>query len=672
MRSLIFLLIALFCCPLLAAEPAPAPVAGVMPGPGDRVTMDFQGVELAQVVRFVAEMTGKNYVLDPQIKGKVTVVTPAPVTIKEAEKIFESILSVHELSIVEREGAFKIVSQKLGVAEGGEPVEDAKRIGREESVVSRLVHLRYVDANSLGATLKPLLHPWGSLAVHVPTNALVITDAAVTVAKVSSLVESMDVPQGEASRKVFALKHASATMAEKLVNAIYTDFNSRRRKEDLGVKAFADSRVNVLVVVCAPEQMREVENLLAGLDTPVATSEGNLHLYYPRNSEAEAIAKVLTSLIGSNAAGKAGDELKPLELMRAVNVVGEKATNTLVIAATPADYQILLPIIQGLDMRRLQVHVEALIIEVTADRAAEFGVEWRFGNLPAAGSKALTGFADSSFGTPITNPLDTGNGMAVGLMRGSLQWGSTVLPNMPALIRAFQSDGDVNILATPNIVTMDGVESEIIVGQNIPIVSGTTTSSAGAVNTTPGVTSQTVERKDVGLTLRVTPRVIENEWLEMKIYQEQSSVTPASIKQLESNASGNGVVTNKRSIKTTVNLKSGQTVVLGGLIKEEQSETVGMVPCFGGVFGLGELFKKTSRSKSKSNLMVFIRPVITSRYDDLVRISGEKYRVVQEQWGMTEAKGSRLIRSVLPNPLPDFPKPAPKVAPPPPPPPPPP
>ncbi|MEO5370802.1 MAG: type II secretion system secretin GspD [Magnetococcus sp. DMHC-1] len=663
MMSSLFLVLILFCMHVAEANPGVGgiqpvtSVKGITPVPGGRVTLDFHGVELAQVVRLLAEMTGKNYVLDPQVKGKVTVVTPAAVTVDEAEQIFESILSVHELSVVERDGAFKIVPLKSSVVEGRTPVFQKGLVpGKEETVLSRLIRLKHVDANSLATTLKPLLHSWGSLTVHTPTNALIVTDATVTTNKVITLIEAMDVPVEMAERRLFSLRYANVAMVEKLVNAIFADFNSRRRKEDHGVKLFSDARTNTLVVVSAAEQIQEVEDLVAGLDHPVVATPGHLHLYHPRNIEAENIAKVLTSLIGTTGVDKSGgDDLKPLELMRSVKIASEKSTNTLVIAATAEDYQTLLPIIQGLDMRRLQVHVEALIIEVSAERAAEFGVEWRFGNAPTPGSNALTGFSGSSFGNSVTNPLDLGSGMAVGLMHGTLQWGTNVVPNIPALIRAFQSEGDINILATPNIVTMDGVESEIVVGQNIPIVSGTTTSTAVAATATPGVISQAVERKDVGLTLRVTPRVIEDEWLEMKIFQEQSSVTPASIKQLDAGTMGSGVVTNKRSIKTTVNLKNGQTVVLGGLIKEEQSEQVGMVPCLGGISGIGELFKKTSRSKNKSNLMVFIRPIITKRFDDLVQISREKYRSSQETWGMENTRGSRLIPPLKPQPLADLP-----------------
>ncbi len=656
MRSLFcFLVLSLLWTPLVKAAPA----SGVMPGHGDLVTMDFQGVELGQVVRFIAEMTRKNYVLDPQIKGKVTVVTPTAVSVGEAEKIFESILSVHDLTIVERDGALKIVPRKEGVSEGSGALFPGMQLpDKEEMVVSHLMRMQHVDANSLASTLKPLMHSWGSLAVHVPTNALIVSDASVTVEKILSLIKAMDLPVGNVERRLFTLRFAKAATVEKLLNALFADFNSRRRKEDIGVKLFSDDRTNLLIVVADPEQIPEVESLVAGLDHSVVTEASNLHLYYPRNSEAEGIAKVLTSLMGSGGAAKAGGaELQPLEMMRAVSVVGEKSTNTLVIAATPEDYQMLLPIIKGLDKRRLQVHVEALIVEVTADRAAEFGVEWRFGSVPTSvDSKALTGFGGSSFGAGISNPLALGNGMAVGLMRGLVGSGTTNvpdIPNIPALIHAFQSSGDANILATPNIVTMDGVESEIIVGQNIPIVSGTTSSTAASNTATPGVTSQTVERKDVGLILRVTPRVIEDEWLEIKIFQEQSNVMPSISSDANSSL---GVVTNKRSIKTTVNLKSGQTIVLGGLIKEEQSEQVSFVPCLGGLTGVGELFKNTNRSKKKSNLMVFIRPVITNQYDELVRISEEKYRINRDIWGAAESKGSWFLPPLKPTPLPEFSK----------------
>ncbi len=622
---------------------------------GERVTMDFQNVDLRQVILFVADMTGKNYVVDSKLKGKVTVITPTPVTALEAERIFESILSVQGFTVIERDGAYKIVPTKRSRAEGRDVIlADGVSPQREETVVSRLIRVRHADPTALAASLKPLVHNWGALSAHVPGNAIIITDAAVTVNKVVTLIQAMDVPREQADWRLFPLRYASAARLEKLINSIYAEYNARKRKNDPGVKIFSDAHSNALVAVAPEAELREVQRLIEKMDRPQKSGSGNLHLYYPKNSKAEVIAKVLNELISKAASGGkgAGSGLKPLQLTRAVSVVGEKETNTLIIAATPDDYQTLLPIIEGLDMRRLQVHVEALIIEVTADRAADFGVEWRFTDVPSIGSTANKPFGGSTFTSTdeagINNPLAlAGGGLAVGMMKGGISLGGNTIPNLGALLRALQSDSDVNILATPNLVTMDGVESSIVVGENVPINTGSTISTAGT-------TTQNVERKNVGLTLKVTPRVIEEGWLELVVFQEQSSLAPSiTIGQGET-----GVVTKTRSLQTTVNLKSGHTVVLGGLVREEQSEQVRQVPCLGGVFGVGELFKKTGRSRNKSNLMVFIKPVIINTYADLLRVTDEKYQQSRHLWDEEADQGSRVMPAMplekLPREL-DFP-----------------
>ena len=613
---------------------------------GQRVTMDFQEVDLRQVIRFVAEMVGKNYVVDPAVKGKVTVITPNPVTIAEAEEIFASILSVQGLTIVQRDGAYKIIPDKDGRSESQATVLPGGTLpGQQETVVSRLVRVKYVDSGALANTLKPLMHIWGSLSAHLPSNSMIVTDTAGTVARVVALSRAMDLPPEVAIHKLFPLRYAPVAQMEKLINSVFAQFNSQQLKSDPKVKVFADDRNNVLVVVAPKEQLQEVERLLANLDKPVKSGEGNLHLFYPKNGNAEVIAKVINELITKAQAGKAGAnaDLKPLEFLRQVNVVGEKETNTLVIAATPEDYKTLLPILEGLDMRRLQVHVEALIIEVSAERSAEFGVEWGLANVPQPGSTAMQGFGGSSFGNvgnPSANPLSAG-GLAVGLMRG----GSTTLantagtnaaasfvPNLAALLRAVQGDADVNILATPNIITMDNEQAEIVSGKNVPILTGTTASTT---------TTTTYDRKDVGLTLRITPQIVEDGWLRLKIFQEQSSLAPSS--DLGPNAVAGSVVTKKRSIQTVVTLKNGQTVVLGGLINEERTGQIQQVPCLGGLYGVGELFKTTSRKRNKSNLMVFIHPTIINTYADWIDISEKKYQESREFWERDKVRGSHLI-----------------------------
>ena len=591
-------------------------------GSGERVTMDFQEVDLREVIRFVSEMVGKNYVVDPAVKGKVTVITPNPVTIEEAEKIFASILSVQGLTVVKRDGAFKIVPEKDGRRESNATFLPEEQLPHEqEAVVSRLVRVQYVASGALANTLKPLMHTWGSLTAHVPSNSLIVADTAMTVERIVRLAQAMDVPPEFAVHRLFSLRYASVAQMEKLINSVFSGFNRRKRKSDPEVKVLSDSRTNTLVVVAPKAQLHEVKRLLTELDRPVHSTKGDLHLYYPKNGKAEVIAKVLNDLISKAQTG--GKEsvagLKPLEFLRQVNVVGEKESNTLVIAATKKDYEILLPILEGLDMRRLQVHVEALILEVSAERSIDFGIEWGLGNLPSADSTAIKGFGGSTFGyvgNPLANPLASG-GLALGLMRGGVSNGAVTVPNLAALLRAVQGDSDINVLATPNIMTMDNEQAEIVSGENVPILTGTTQST----NTTT-----TYDRKDVGLTLRITPQVVEDGWLRLKIFQEQSSIAPSS------NLGEGNVVTKKRSIQTVVTLKSGQMVVLGGLIDEKNTGEVQQVPCLGGVFGLGELFKTTNRSKKKTNLMVFINPTIINTYSDLLGISEDKFQASKRFW----------------------------------------
>lgn len=624
-----------------------APQSGPPENRGKLVSMDFGGVELMRVIGFVAEMAGKNYVLDPSVKGKVTVITPGPVSIDEAEKIFLSILSVHNLRIVQRDGVFKIIPDKIGGRESGVALLPKDPFsGEQEVVVSRLIRVKHIDPVALVKTLRPLTHKWGSVAAHLPSRSLIITDAEVTVTRLVTLVNAMDIPPNMATHALFPIRYGTVAQLEKLLNSVFAEFNSRRLKSDPHVKLFSDVRTNTLVAVAPREQLSEVGRLVRKLDKPMHSEAGNLHLYYPKNGKAEVIAKALNDLIGTaQVAGKGGPTAhtgrKPLEFLRQVNVVGEKETNTLVVAATKEDYATLLPILRGLDMRRLQVHVEALIIEVSAKRSAEFGVEWGLANLPQADSHAMTGFGGSGFGNlgaASSNPLALG-GLTVGLLRGNsavVAGSSTLVPGLSALVRSLQGDLDVNVLATPNIITMENEEAEIVSGKNVPILTGNTSS------TTVANTTNTYDRKDVGLILRITPQVIEDGWLRLKIFQERSSVEESS-----SASSNEGLFTTKKdSIQTVVTLRSGQTVVLGGLINQEDSGNVNQVPCLGGIFGLGELFKSTVNKQEKTNLMVFINPTIINTYSDLLKISDQKYQESRALWERDVHKGSRLIPGV--------------------------
>ncbi len=623
--TIALLFILLICLPSMAA--------GIGSKKADSpITMDFQNVDLNQVIRFAAEMTGKNFVVPEGIKGKVTVITPRPLSKAEAYRIFEAILAVHHYTVVKSGNVYRIIAQKRIVV-GNARLVNAMPTGLDD-IVCRLLYLHNAGANSLLPLLKPLLHSWGSLSAYIPTNALIIIDNAATVRKLLTIIKNLDQPRTLRDWYMTVLKYADAVQVEKIINSVYADFNSRLPKGIPGVKVFTDLRTNSLLVLSPPAQLANVKELVMRLDKPRAPDKANVHLYYPRNRKAKDIAKVLTELINKE---KGTPGQKSLSFLREITVVADEASNTLVISATPKDYEVILPIIQGLDLRRMQVDIEALVVEVSASKSAELGVEWR--SPQALSNSSFTAIGGTDFGTinkatilnPDINPLSqAGNGLMIGMVKGTIKYGGAEFLNLGALIKAMRSDSDTNILATPNILVMDNEEAEIMVGKNVPFSTGTNTGTN---------TITTIQRQDVGLKLQVTPQILEDGRVALKVYQEYSSLAPS----ITIGAGQTEVVTNKRSIRTSVVLDNGHMVVLGGLISSEGSNTVDRVPCLGSITGLKELFQHTKRTDDKRNMMVFLQPIIINSYGDLLDISNKKFKKFKRDWQNRPRNGSAFL-----------------------------
>ncbi len=610
------------------------------------VSMDFQDVELRQVVRFVSEMTGKNMVVDEKLKGKVTISTPSPISVDEAFAVFQSVLSVYHYSVIESGNIYKIVPENQAKTEGASVAEVEGGPKGEDEVVCRLSYLEHANANVLVPLLKPLIHNWGIIVASIPNNAIIVTDSAATVRKLSSIIKSLDVPRAIGAWKLFPLMYGNAAQVEKIVNSVYADFNAQQPKGLPSIRIFSDVRTNTLLVVAPRERHNGIGDIIAKLDTRAKIGQGNLHIYYPKNAKADVIAKVLTELIGKVKGAGAGEQ--STSFSKNISVVGEATSNSLVISATPHDYELLLPIIEGLDVRQLQVYVEALVLEMSAERGVDFGIEWR--SPESLSNESITAFGGTNFGTinsstfsaindPANNPLASASGLALGFVKGTVTYGGTEFLNLGALVRALQNDSDINVLSTPNILVVDNEQAEILVGQNVPFRTGSNTGTN---------TITTIERKDVGLKLQVTPQILEGSKVRLTVYQEQSSLAPSII----IGADETDVVTNKRSIQTTVMLNNGHMVVLGGLISEDTTQQVNMVPCLGGLYGVGELFKNTSRSSTKRNMMVFLRPVIINTYDDLLAISEKKYETLRDGWQERSGHGSDILPDMSASPLP--------------------
>ena len=617
---------------LLLSVTAMQPVSSA----GNLVTMDFQDVDLRQVVRFVAEVTGKNIVVDPRVKGQVSVITPQGVTLGEAYAMFETILTIHGFTVEQQGGIYRVIPAPDGKTTGAKVKTGFGNIPEGEKLTLRILRLQHADANALVALLRPLMHAWGLVVAHPPTNSLIVADTQSTTRKLLGIIKELDIPADQGVRKLIPLHHAMAAQVEKVVNGVYADFNARRLKGAVQVKVYADLRTNTLIVISPKEHIKEVSQLVMELDRKNVPTNSNLHMYYPKNAKAETMAKVLTDLLTKVAGGQ--EKNQPLELLRTVSVVADVDTNMLLVAATPEDYELLMPIIAGLDIKRKQVLVEALILELTMERAADFGINWN-----ATNSDAVISSTPNSFGNVLSlsdQGIPTGltsyNGFRLGVT-GDLTLAGTQIIGLGALAKALESDKDTKVVSSPVLITLDNEKAEISDVQDRPVPKSETTNATNTENT---VTS--FDRKEVGIKFSITPQILENNRLLLTIYQEQSShSTNVPI------GNGEQPVFSKRSIDTKVMLKTEETVILGGLIKEDEKQNVDMVPCIGGVQGVGDLFKNTSRSNNRNYMMVFIRPKIIDDYNDLIEIGIDKFDEIDQGIKLRSNRGSKAVPEKL-------------------------
>jgi general secretion pathway protein D len=603
------------------------------------ITMDFQDVDLNVVIKFMGELTGKNFLVSDQVRGKVTIISPKKITVQEAYKVFESVLEMHGYTAVSGVDAIKIIPSGIARQAALEIHEgrDARTVKVDDKMITQIIPLEHASGEELRSLFTPLISKDGTIIAYKPTNHLIITERASNIHRLLKIIEQIDVRIVEEKISVFALEFASArSLADKLTQLISMD----QRQPIPGrppapttfqriVKVIPDERTNSLVVLANEEDTREIRQLITRLDREAPKGKSQLHVRYLQHARAEDLAKVLSTIMSARA--RALQRLQTPQQPGAVpveetSITADKATNSLVITASPQEFKDLEEIIQKLDGVRAQVLVEALIAEVSLEKALEIGVEWRIMDQPVEGSVRGLGGTDFGLITGLQKGTLQDPGLVLGIAKGFITVGGVQVPNIGALVRAFQRDTDANVLATPHLLTMDNEKAKIIVADNVPVIKQDVTTPLVTTTTTAAsvAVSRTFEYKDIGIQLEITPHISTGSMVRMEIATEVSNLTSID-------PTNPGFVTSrKRQATTTVAVESGQMVVIGGLIRDDRTEITKKVPCVGNIPVLGWLFKTYSGTTAKTNLLVFITPHIIRTPEDMEKATLKKKQEADE------------------------------------------
>lgn len=632
------------------------------------ITLDFQNVELVDLIKTISELTGINFVYDEQVKGKVTIISPKPMDLDDAYNMFRTVLNIKGYTIVPSGAVNKIVPTR-GAKESNLPIEESGAFG--EQFITRLIPLKNVNATELAnSVLRPLVPKTSHIVAYDPTNTLIISDSSTNTERLYQIVQELDVAGSAADRiEIIDLEFADAEETAEVANQVVgTSTKTRttrtakgaaaRATQSKGGQIIAYSRTNRLILVGNQDFIDKVKGFVGRIDLKADQIRAGIHVYYLENAESEVLAETLNQILTGlkksvKAAPKSlakGAAAAVEETIGAVTITADKPTNALVVNATPKDYETIKNIIAKLDIKRNQVYVETLILELGMDALLDLGVSLQgavdtgsdsvtFGtsnlNTGPVGLDSLAPVADSESSTPslLTQAV---NGLLLGGMFNPIttvdsDGNKITLPALSVLIDLSQTDTDINVISAPRLLTSDNEEAEIIVGSNVPIITSTGSDNAGnAVNS--------IERQDVALTLRFTPQVTEGDLVRLKVYQEISDVAQASSNVGDPNEVG--VTIDKRLVRNTVLAEDGKTVVLGGLFQTNQQEQVGKVPLLGDLPLLGWLFRNKSQIETKTSLMVFITPTIIRSPEDLEAVTRQNRKNLKL---FKETSGSREV-----------------------------
>ncbi len=599
------------------------------------VSLNFVNADIQEVIRAISQISKKNFLVDPRVKGTINIVSATPVSPALGYDILLSALRLQGYAAVESAGVTKIIPEadaKLHI--------DSLAQGRGDKLVTRVFVLKYESASQLVNVVRPMIAPNNIVVAYPSSNALVVTDYASSVKRIEKLIESIDQPSADAPLLI-PVKHASAVDLANIINRLMPEASAPQTGGDDNQRfvLLADSRTNGLLLRSDnPGRIARVKNLVAKLDGEASTP-GNIHVVQLKNADATKLAQTLRSVMSGDTSASTAPAMPQGGMQQVAStapsgggmIQADASSNTLIVTASEPVYNNIRSVIEKLDVRRPQIFVEALIVEVTADKAAEFGVQWQnLTGINQSGSNIIggTNFGSAAGGNNIIsasgNITTVGQGLNIGIVNGTttIPGVGTVL-NLGMLARALETDTNANILSAPNLMTLDNEEAKIVVGQNVPFITG---SYQPPTSSNPSSQSpfQTIERKDVGLTLKIKPQIMQGGTVKLQVYQEVSSVVASA-------TTSAGFITNKRSIESNILVDENQIVVLGGLIQDSINNVQSKTPLLGDIPLLGHLFRYETRQRTKTNLMVFIRPYIMYQENGYQKLTADRYEQMNKK-----------------------------------------
>ncbi len=623
-----------------------------------RITPNFKDADIGQVIEAVSAATGKNIIIDPRVRAQVTMLSSTPMSPDAFYEAFQALLQVHGFVAVPSGNVIKVIPDAAAKTAAG--IDLPGRVSRySDEFVTQIVATNNVSAAQLVSILRPLMPQSGHLVAYPPTNILIISDRANNVSRMMRIIQRID-QTSDSDFQIVPLTNASATEIVRVMSALIAA-QAQGEGGTPSVRLVADDRTNSVLMSGDKNQVLKYKARIAYLDQPLENG-GDTQVRYLQYADAEKIAaKLKEQLAGGTGGGAPGAAGAAAVADRSATIWAEPETNALVITAPPKTMRSLMSVVDRLDIRRAQVHVEAIVVEVSADKSAELGVNWLVNG--ASSDKAAGGFVEPvgsvsiiDLARAVDNPASlttVPRGTTIGIGR----LGSAAGVDFAAVIRALRGDSTTNIIAQPSLTVLDNQEAQIKVTQEVPFVTGQFTNTGGNNNGSVNP-FQTIQRQEVGTILKITPQINVGDSVTLKIEQESSSLAGTAAGAVD-------LITNKRTINTTIIIEDGGTVVLGGLISDTQTNGEQRVPLLGRIPIIGEAFRTRSAKKNKTNLLVFIQPRILRDGTDTAIETNQKYNYIREQQQQLSPRGEML--PLLPGNktkvLPPLPEPAPRPVP---------